>query len=650
MAEEREHKRVRQACANCRRKKTRCSGERPVCAFCARLGQTCRYIEDSSSEFGTSPSTSVLQQENLGLAARVALLESRLSMLDAYGSEGASLFGFGGSPSQQLHPSDAQQDNSTLSIRDDGIESDFASLLDTGTLQSLADTYFRYCHQQPYSYFHEETFRRDLESRSLPSYLLLAFAATAVRFSSDRCFTGRQVEATDWYSRMAWSEIVEQSFSDAHSLNIRTVQAANMLGVADYVAGRNQLAWVKIGLSIRFAQTLQLGKEPDQLMPLNESEERRHTFWSVYLLDRLVSCGRNRPPALLDTDCTIRLPSRPYSFRKDSNTDPPTLAAIHDIPDKALLEKTDHFALTIFMVSVLGYIVRWAFKHSAAEPRLPWDSRSEFARINGILLSFESYSDACNGNFADILDQHVVCHGSLDEGTACHFAYSHILYHVNQCLLHHPFLLRQHLGSCKVKVPVGFLRGAVLKSREHAVHLSDILRILQQRGCKTYPSFYGYAAILAGVIHRLHSRSERTFEKQEAEARWELCLRFLDQEPVRWESYRRMSTVLREFDPTPTLATKLLSSALDPSPLEPEIEETLWQICDYSWLANSARPTSKANDISPSVTKIPEFEMTIPRSGHTPDFEMLLGGALSLDYSLLDNARGDISAGAASDC
>ena len=39
----------------------------------------------------------------------------------------------------------------------------------------------------------------------------------------------------DWYSRMAWSEIVKQSFSDTHSLDIRTVQAANMLGVVDYV-------------------------------------------------------------------------------------------------------------------------------------------------------------------------------------------------------------------------------------------------------------------------------------------------------------------------------------------------------------------------------------------------------------------------------
>lgn len=97
------------------------------------------------------------------------------------------------------------------------------------------------------------------------------------------------------------------------------------------------------------------------------------------------------------------------------------------------------------------------------------------------------------------------------------------------------------------------------------------------------------------------------------------------------------SAVLTDFEPTPSLAAKLLSPTLDPSPLEPEIEEKFWQICDYSWLSNLDRPTSKANTVSPSASEFSGPEaITIPRSGHTPDFEMLLAGALSLDYSFLD--------------
>jgi hypothetical protein len=88
-----------------RRKKTRCSGERPTCAFCVRLGQKCDYASGSSAVPGRSLSS---EGGNIGvhaaqnvchpislpslhganvsmqadLAARVALLESRLGLQD----------------------------------------------------------------------------------------------------------------------------------------------------------------------------------------------------------------------------------------------------------------------------------------------------------------------------------------------------------------------------------------------------------------------------------------------------------------------------------------------------------------------------------------------------------------------------------------
>lgn len=43
MSYERPAKRIRQACEQCRRKKSKCSGERPVCSTCWRLEQQCFY-------------------------------------------------------------------------------------------------------------------------------------------------------------------------------------------------------------------------------------------------------------------------------------------------------------------------------------------------------------------------------------------------------------------------------------------------------------------------------------------------------------------------------------------------------------------------------------------------------------------------------
>src|SRR5687768_13322362 len=51
------------------------------------------------------------------------------------------------------------------------------------SLSSAADLYFQYCYNQPYSLFHEQSFRQSLASQTLPDYLCLALMATASRFS-----------------------------------------------------------------------------------------------------------------------------------------------------------------------------------------------------------------------------------------------------------------------------------------------------------------------------------------------------------------------------------------------------------------------------------------------------------------------------------
>lgn len=454
--------------------------------------------------------------------------------MDASGSNGATL-------SSLFDNSSASVQSALGSGVSGGPSSgDLTFLLDAETLQSLADVYFSCCHKQMYAFFHEGTFRQNLENAALPSYLLLSFVATAVRFSQEPCFAGRQAECRDAYAKLAWAELMQEAFSDSHSMDVRTVQAAAMLGIIDYIGGREPLAWVKFGLAIRFAQTLQLSKEPDSLLPQHEAEERRQTFWSVYILDKLGSCGRNRPPTLLDSDCTSRLPLNDFVFRDEPSTEAPTLEAIREIPEKALLDSSDHFALTIFMISVFGDVVKWAFRHGATDSRLPWDARSRFAQINGLLTSFESYSEACDGNFEEILERDFLFNGVLDERAASHFSCAHVHYHINQCLLHHPFLLRQHLKSSGVKIPVNFLRSALAKSQEHAIHLTAILHVLQQRGCRSYPSFFGYAAGLAGLIHRLHASISTGTEQWVAQANWTSCIQFLEQEPMRWESYRRI--------------------------------------------------------------------------------------------------------------
>ena len=121
------------------------------------------------------------------------------------------------------------------------VSSQFDTVPPLHILESLADVYFANCHNQPYSLFIESSFRQNLSDESLPDYLLMAFAATAVRYSSDLYFNNRHTEAIETYSKTAWRVILQQVFSSEQSLNLHALQATNLLAVIDFTGNSRSL-------------------------------------------------------------------------------------------------------------------------------------------------------------------------------------------------------------------------------------------------------------------------------------------------------------------------------------------------------------------------------------------------------------------------
>lgn len=249
MNDRREPKRARQACLNCRRKKARCSGEKPVCAFCARLNQRCTWNDESSeNQYLRRPrgGSTNISTSDANLAARVALLESKLYLLGDesvsnpvdtsfhnthYHPRGLLFAGHGNNlvNAQNLDPGAIETNQGVY-------QGDFSNLPARTTLLSLIDVYFACCHNQPYAYFHEQTFRHRFEEGTLPEYLLYAFAATACRFSEHEFYQNRQAEAISAYTKISWAQIFEHSFSYNDSLDFYMVQATNMLAVIDFTS------------------------------------------------------------------------------------------------------------------------------------------------------------------------------------------------------------------------------------------------------------------------------------------------------------------------------------------------------------------------------------------------------------------------------
>lgn len=408
-------------------------------------------------------------------------------------------------------------------------------------VQHLVDTYFIHAHNQPYAYFQEEHFRQLLGLMILPRCLIFAVLASSVRFSNHDYFQGRTHEAMESYARQAWLSVLNEHLTVENCPNLHVAQTTNLLAIVDFTAGRTSSGWLKIGLAVRIAQDLQLMKEPSPMLPIVEQEERRRVFWSVYLLDKLVSCGKARPPAIADEDCHVQLPCEEEVFRTGTWKQTATLHQLLNW-NTDLGEIRGHFTLAILVASALGRCARYVLHERETDDVLPWDSRSEFAAINSFLLLTEQHLHVEDLSVNDIIANNTLPDGSLDHQTVGHAIFARVVFHLCHCLLNHPFLLALRLQKLKSKAPSSFLSRSFQTCSEHACKIPALLDQAQKAGCHVEASFYAYSTCLAGSVLSLfiHGASSKSQQPHELLEPGQQCLSILKDMGAFWDHASKM--------------------------------------------------------------------------------------------------------------
>ena len=99
---------------------------------------------------------------------------------------------------------------------------------------AVIDSYFAYCQNQPYSFFHEQNFRQRLSKQAIPKHLVLAVMATAVRFCSHPYFAGRELKMSIEYANKSWKLIVSDCFTVGKAAEVSAVQTIALLGLFDF--------------------------------------------------------------------------------------------------------------------------------------------------------------------------------------------------------------------------------------------------------------------------------------------------------------------------------------------------------------------------------------------------------------------------------
>ncbi len=151
-------------------------------------------------------------------------------------------------------PNSVSSQETNMAVDQEGPMSTDAGMPDD-VVAAAVDTYFDYCHNQPYSFFHEAHFRRRLSEKTVPTHLLLSIIATAARFCSHPYFAGRVHEASVECANRAWKLIVADCFTGGteifvhchrpdvtHTTTIKVARGSMMERVFPAPAGRRILA------------------------------------------------------------------------------------------------------------------------------------------------------------------------------------------------------------------------------------------------------------------------------------------------------------------------------------------------------------------------------------------------------------------------
>lgn len=134
-------------------------------------------------------------------------------------------------------------------------------------------------------------------NESPPSHLLFAILGLASRFSDNPAFRIPQPglerpPSTIFYERAKY--FIRDEYDNSQ---LATVQALLLMAVQQMGFCESQRAWLYVGMAIRMAQDLGINKESstqEQTRNRLQCELRKRTWWSIYVVERLVCAGLGR--------------------------------------------------------------------------------------------------------------------------------------------------------------------------------------------------------------------------------------------------------------------------------------------------------------------------------------------------------------------
>ncbi|EMT69374.1 hypothetical protein FOC4_g10001328 [Fusarium odoratissimum] len=498
----RSHKRLHQACENCRRKKTRCPGERPACSSCTRLSKTCTYPEIRGNPLASGSQNGSSSTDTVRVADDAKLEFNRPnSDMDSFATRISA--NSGQSQDWQLPLSPSIDMDSSPTVRKVRINWSTESscwltsrnslLPPRDVLEDVVDAYFQYCHKQPLWLFNREDFSsiQDCSEETLLTLLALASCHSKHPF-----FEGRLHELSQTYAQAAREGIMQQVGEG--KVSITTIQNLCILTLANIQANITTLAYLHVGIAVTVAKCSNLDVETCALADFgSRAETRRRVFWSLHLLQQMYGHQSFTTDILQDI-------TRPQYIathadpRKSFNEMPPAIPR-EEISGQdettSADKKSGTWAYMIQTSTLWGevrtYVKQWAQQTNNAPP--PWSIESGYAVINAYLMDSETkFPDRHRFDSARFTDQESR-HLQSNRGYWSPWVYQQFAHHTIHNMLNHPFLYSSRpQQSAQLGVPNTFWKTSSELAFIHSTWVARLIEMVVHKEYRVSDPFIGH--------------------------------------------------------------------------------------------------------------------------------------------------------------
>ncbi|KUJ16547.1 uncharacterized protein LY89DRAFT_617818, partial [Mollisia scopiformis] len=269
------------------------------------------------------------------------------------------------------------------------------------------------------------------------------------------------IAASEYYAT-ALAAAFGPTIRNISNASLENIQALLMLGLYEWGQTRGMSSWLYVGLAIRLAFPMGLAFEddPDKLLSQDsrsnrriirndsaipredaiEKEVRRRTLWSCFIMDRMLSAGKERPTMINVDMLRVQLPCSDDQFLFVHNVKTGFLNSkwldgtevqheLTSVNDDGVLSRY------IRLVDIFGRLSEWSYAGGRrTEKHPPWDPSTKFFQLR---TQLDEFHDALPSSLT-FTEANLSAH--IEKRNATTYASMHTLYSLCLIVLHREYI------------------------------------------------------------------------------------------------------------------------------------------------------------------------------------------------------------------